>query len=187
MSIQLTLVRHTKVHNPNKICYGHFDIELFETFEAEAEIVKSSLALNSYDIVYSSPLSRCAKLANYCFPNSEIIYDPLLKELDFGIWEGKTWKEVENQTRSFFDNYSYKDACPEGESFFDLLMRLQSFLEMLEDNVSNGKKVIVFTHGGPVRAVISILHKISPLDTFNQQIQYGEINHFTLKNNINYD
>lgn len=60
--MKIYLVRHTAVDIPGVMCYGQTDVPLKETFEEEAQIVKTEVDKLSPDIVYSSPLSRCTKL-----------------------------------------------------------------------------------------------------------------------------
>ena len=64
--MKLYLIRHTSVDVPQGTCYGQSNVPLKSSFEDEAEIVKKNLDGIAFDAVYSSPLSRCRKLARYC-------------------------------------------------------------------------------------------------------------------------
>ena len=62
----LTLIRHTSVAVPKGVCYGQSDVALAGSFDSEAKVVCGRLKGRRFDEVYSSPLSRCVKLAARC-------------------------------------------------------------------------------------------------------------------------
>lgn len=64
--MRLVLIRHTSVAVPRGICYGQTDVPLADSFPDEATMVKQRLSRYHFDCVYSSPLSRCVKLARFC-------------------------------------------------------------------------------------------------------------------------
>ena len=89
----LTLIRHTSVAVPKGVCYGQSDVALAGSFDSEAEVVCGRLKGRRFDEVYSSPLSRCVKLAARCgYENPKL--DPRLMEMNFGEWEMKRYDEI---------------------------------------------------------------------------------------------
>ena len=58
------LMRHTAVDVPQGVCYGQTDVPLKPTFETEATQTAANLQGLSFDKVYTSPLTRCVRLAN---------------------------------------------------------------------------------------------------------------------------
>ena len=86
-------IRHTSVAVPRGVCYGQSDVPLAGGFPDEAVIVKRNLEKYSFDAVYSSPLSRCLKLAAYCGYDTPIL-DSRLMEMNFGDWEMKRYDEI---------------------------------------------------------------------------------------------
>ncbi|MDE6452561.1 MAG: histidine phosphatase family protein, partial [Odoribacter sp.] len=64
--MKITLIRHTRVTIPPGICYGWSDVDVAPSFETEAGQVKKGILYERFDAVYSSPLSRCRKLAAFC-------------------------------------------------------------------------------------------------------------------------
>ena len=83
----ITAIRHTSVDVPSGICYGKTDVPLASTFRSELESIREKLTDDTFNAVFSSPLSRCTKLAKELFPERQIWIDQRLIELDFGIWE----------------------------------------------------------------------------------------------------
>ena len=84
--MEIYLVRHTSVDVPAGYAYGQTDVPLRPSFEDEAEAVKKTLSGHIFDKVWSSPLTRCVRLANYCgYPDAE--KEDRIKEISFGEWE----------------------------------------------------------------------------------------------------
>ena len=179
----LYLVRHTKVDCPTGVCYGQSDIDVHSTFEAEKDMLISKLQYINFDKIYSSPSKRCAILAE-AFTNShnKVIYDQRLMELDFGKWEGKIWSEIEKseEAKLWFNDY-LNIQCPGGESYTDLLTRVQDFLNDLK-NKDFGNKVLIICHGGTIRAFHTIIKKVSTQKSFDLKIDYGQMVKMGLNN-----
>ena len=51
----------------------------------------------SPESVYVSPLSRAAETAAILFPGAAQIPVPALTEMDFGVFEGRTWRRSEER------------------------------------------------------------------------------------------
>jgi len=179
----LYLVRHTKVNSPTGVCYGQSDIDVHSTFETEKSILISKLQKINFDKIYSSPLKRCTILAE-AFINShnKVSYDQRLVELNFGKWEGKIWSEIEKseEAKLWFNDYM-NTPCPGGESYIDLLTRVQDFLYDLK-NKDFENKVLIICHGGTIRAFHTIIKKVSLQESFDLKIDYGQIVKMELNN-----
>lgn len=67
--------------------------------------------------VYVSPAKRARETASILFPGAGQICVPGLWEMNFGIFEGRTWKEMENDAsyREWVDGMCL-GTCPGGES-----------------------------------------------------------------------
>ena len=77
------IVRHTSVDVPYDIFYGQTDVPVREkTFVEEATRVKEKIATLSFDAVFTSPLTRCVRLATFC-GYGDATRDARLKELSF--------------------------------------------------------------------------------------------------------
>ncbi|MDA3879869.1 MAG: histidine phosphatase family protein, partial [Prolixibacteraceae bacterium] len=61
-TMHLTLIRHTSVNVPPGMIYGQTDVPLCDSFEEEAEKIMEQIN-TTFDVVYSSPLTRCMQLA----------------------------------------------------------------------------------------------------------------------------
>jgi alpha-ribazole phosphatase len=170
----LTLIRHTRVDIPTGLIYGQTDVPLAKTFEDEAAAILKKLEGITFDSIYSSPLSRCRLLAERIAETNQVVYDNRLLEMNFGVWEGKLWTDVEttSEATEWFKNY-FEVACPEGESYAIVYNRIQLFLNDIK--AKSAQNCCVVTHGGQFRAFLSIIEDQTPQTLFNRKIDYGEV------------
>jgi alpha-ribazole phosphatase len=173
--MKIIAVRHTSVDVADGICYGQSDVATASTFEKEKEMVVQKLMQEQYQAVYSSPLSRCRKLAGFVAKGNPIIYDARLMELNFGKWEGCRWDDIYNSEESqrWFDDW-VNTPCPGGESNSQLVARVEDFLQQVTPQHSD-ETILVVTHGGVVRALISLLSNIELQKTFEIQVDFGSV------------
>ncbi len=171
--MEIYFIRHTSVNVPAGFAYGQTDVPLKESFLEEAQVVKSALDNISFDMVYTSPLSRCSKLANYC-GYADAKKDNRLMELNFGKWEMKSWEEISSDPESdkWFNNW-IETPCPNGESFLDQFQRVSEFIKELNRN--SYKRVCVFAHGGILTAAQVYNGIYSIQDAFKNIPSYGEV------------
>lgn len=143
--MDLYLIRHTSVDVPKGTCYGFTDVPLKDTFETEAAITKDGLKGLQFDKVYTSPLSRAAKLAAFCgYADAE--RDDRLKEMNMGEWEMQRFDDITDaHLQEWYDDFLNQPTSG-GESFRDLYARVASFLD--EVRTLPYQRVAVFAHGG---------------------------------------
>jgi len=169
----ITLIRHTSVACGPTICYGQTDVDVAESFMEEAEKVKQKLDNRTFDAVYSSPLQRCTKLANFCGYNNPI-WDKRLMELNFGDWENTPWTEISDpHLQNWYADW-INTRTTNGESFADQVERVGQFLEELK--ATNLKNVLIFTHAGVIRAIAILLGLVEINQAFSDyKVEYGEV------------
>lgn len=171
--MEIYLVRHTSVDVPPGYTYGQTDVPLRPTFEEEAAIVKSQLNGIVFDKVWTSPLTRCVRLANYCgFTDAE--REDRIKEINFGKWEMKSWDELNNDPHSvewFKDWVNVKS--PGGESLMDQFIRVSSFLDEIRKSELN--RVCLFAHGGVLTCSRVYAGHYTMAETFNNMPVYGSV------------
>lgn len=173
----ITVIRHTSVDVPNGICYGMTDVLLAETFDDEAVRILQQLGNQHFDIVFSSPLSRCTTLASRIFPEIKLVVDYRLKELNFGDWEMQPWETIFNlpEGKVWFADYIHA-TCPNGESLGHMITRARMFLDDLEE--TRYEKIALVTHAGFIRALMCLFQQKTPEEAFNTPLKYGEIINF---------
>jgi alpha-ribazole phosphatase len=166
------MVRHTSVDVSQGVCYGFSDVSLNSSFEEEATQVKQELEGKNPDIVYTSPLSRCTQLADFCgYPDA--IRDDRLKELNFGSWEMKSWMEIDKTEAAGWFNDWLNYPAKDGESYAQMKIRVDAFLDELKSGPYNSP--LVFCHGGVIR-LAHVYAGIYPLDkSFEFPVEYGQV------------
>ncbi|MDR1221885.1 MAG: alpha-ribazole phosphatase [Tannerella sp.] len=172
--MEVYLIRHTSVDVLQGVCYGQTDVPLKPSFEQEAEIVKGNLAAYTFDAVYTSPLTRCVKLATYCgYPDAR--QDDRLKELFMGDWEMLPFDEIKDpQLQEWYDNF-LSVPTRNGESFRDLRARVSSFLKELANSAGRNHQIAVFTHGGVLLSAQLYAGISRPENAMQKLPSYGEI------------
>ena len=92
----LWIVRHARPLVAPGVCYGVLDIAADPVATAEAAQALAQV-LPPVAVLRVSPLQRCQQLARAVQalrPELQALSDPLLREMDFGCWEGVPWSEI---------------------------------------------------------------------------------------------
>ena len=169
--MKVYLVRHTSVDVAPGTCYGQTDVPLCASFQEEAEACKKALQDKGmrFSRVYTSPLSRCTRLAAYCgFPEAE--RDERLKEMNMGEWEMQRFEEITDpRIQEWYDDY-LRVRTTGGESFMDVLARVSDFFDHL-DRTSG--PALVFAHGGVLVAAQVYAGKVKLEDAMKALPPYG--------------
>lgn len=170
--MKVYLIRHTSVDVPSGTCYGQTDVPLKDTFREEAAVCKSRIEGIRFDRVYTSPLSRCTRLAAFCgYADAE--RDDRLKEINCGKWEMRRYDDISDpRLREWYDDYLHVPATG-GESFMDLLKRVSSFLEELKGQAY--ENVLIFAHGGVLISAQVYAGTIKPEQGFEAISPYGGV------------
>lgn len=169
--MELYLIRHTAPKIDKGICYGQTDLDVAASFEAEVAAMLPHLPA-SVEVVYASPLRRCALLAQTLFPSHPIIYDERLKEMHFGDWEGKLWNEIDAVVLQQWMDAFVHEQVPGGESFQTLHARVCNWLEELPQYNS----VAVVAHSGVIRSLLSHFENRDLSEAFSSySVNYGAV------------
>lgn len=171
--MKIYLIRHTTVDIPKGMCYGQTDVPLKESFEEEAQTAKAYIEGIQPEIVFSSPLTRCVRLAHFCGYKNAIL-DDRLKELHFGDWEGQLWDDLD---MSVWKTDWINPPAPNGESFAQMYERVASFFNDLRK--ASYRSAAVFTHGGVINCARVYFKQVNIEKTFDLMPQFGEIVEFT--------
>ncbi|MCG8442976.1 MAG: alpha-ribazole phosphatase family protein [Caulobacterales bacterium] len=148
----LILLRHTRPAAPPGLCYGRADLDLADSFEAEARAVLK--AAPPADAVISSPLRRCLTLARRIAAarGQEVRVDERVREMDFGTWEGRLWADI---PREELDAWAadFLNARPHGGESVAML-RERTRAALAEHGAGGGARLIV-THAGVIKAALA--------------------------------
>ena len=169
--MEIYLIRHTTPAIAAGICYGQADIEVAESFEEEAKLIRQQVP--SEIICYSSPLKRCRQLANYIYPNINIELTDELKEMHFGEWELQPWDQIPGEPLDVWMKDFVNVRVPGGENYLDLYNRTISFFQHI---VIKNQSAAIFTHSGNIRSILSYVNNVPLEESFSKfKIGYGEV------------
>lgn len=180
MNIEFVCMRHPKLLISSEHCYGQHDVlpcpeHLNELYEENKNFIKK------FDLIYSSPLTRCAQLAKK-FSDS-VIFDERLKEIHFGEWEMKKWEEIGYTAQNFWFASKGDFQFPGGESFDDFKRRIFDFIKEKERQLKNA---LLVTHSGVIRALFALLNEEDHASALKRKIVYGEKVSFQYKGNLHF-
>lgn len=103
--------------------------------------------------VYVSPLLRARETAGLLFPASEQIVVPDLREMDFGVFEGRGWWEMEqDEAYCAWIGSGCTGRCPGGEDRASFSARVCAAVEKLL--MRKGDELVIVAHGGTQMAVL---------------------------------
>ena len=170
--MEVILIRHTSVDVPKGVCYGQTDVPLRDSFEEEASITAQQLQNDVFDAVFTSPLSRCTRLADHCgYPDA--IRDARMKELNFGEWEMQEFDKIcDPRLEEWYNDY-FHVAATGGESFMMQLQRVSEFLN--EVSGKEYKRIAVFAHGGVLICAQIYAGILRMEDAFDALTPYGGV------------
>lgn len=173
----LTLIRHTRLAIAEGICYGQSDIMPADSFEQEGNVIRDKIAGLTFDLAFTSPLTRCKMLAHHCgFKHA--VEDDRLAELHFGDWELMAWDDIHGEYASKWFNDFYNLKCPNGESMKDMKRRMLQFIEA--QRKGKNASVLCFTHSGIIRTAFHIIDRVKSEDLFDFNIEYGGVYKFEI-------
>jgi len=146
--------------------HGQYDGPLTAKGREQLSYLKERFLNVPIDAVYSSDLVRAADTAAaVSVPKGlPIIFDPRLREFDFGIVEDMPWGNAAweyNEPVRLFHEEPSKMVIPRGESIFDVRRRTtRAVWDIVEQN--RGKTVAVASHGAALRAMMAALLGYGP-------------------------
>ncbi|TNE35474.1 MAG: histidine phosphatase family protein [Alphaproteobacteria bacterium] len=164
------LIRHAPV-NTDRI-YGQLDIAA--DFSDTGRISELARQLPTDADIYVSDLSRCQETARHLLsgvekdtPAYEIRRD--LREQYFGDWQGKNYREVEEDDPEGYAAFWRAPATMPpggGESFADMTTRIGAALADIAGRAKE-ESVVIVAHGGPIRAAVGLALGLLPAQMLN--------------------
>lgn len=155
--------------NKNNLILGHTNIPINETGKLQALKVKEKLYnMPTPDVIFSSDLIRCVETAKIIYPGKKINKTRLLREIDFGVYDGKNCQTV-RENDHFFNKILINvhhplhlyTPFPKGESHAEAFQRLLKFL-IQSDKKYNDKCIALFTHGDILKSIFKIIKSPVP-------------------------
>lgn len=172
--MRIYFIRHSETDcNKNHLFYGRMDVPINENGNVQAALLADHLKHVKFDRVYASNLLRVRQTLDIVLKNNEyaveklpeIIFSSKIQEMDFGLWEGKNYREISEEYPEDVDRWAndWENSRPTGgESFKDFCtVRIKNaFFEIVEDalahHMDNGT-ILIAAHNGVLQAMFAAM------------------------------
>jgi probable phosphoglycerate mutase len=143
----ILVVRHTEVHNPQRVLYGRLpDYRLSDYGIKQAERLAEFLASRPISVIYSSPLERARQVASLIgerHPHARRMVTGLLNEIGTS-WEGTPFSQFKPGF-SAYENRRHDDD----ETIEDVQRRMTEFVSRAREQ-HPGETIVGVSHGDPI-------------------------------------
>lgn len=159
---EIIIIRHGETEwNKTGRFQGHSDVPLSAEGRTQAAALGKNLVVDHVDAIYASDLTRAMETAAPLAQRFglEVISDPLLRELNFGAWEGRNFNDVNaenpNAMKNFYTDPEQADI-PESEPFPEFQRRVAGRVREIVAH-ERGKRVVIVSHGASIRILLADL------------------------------
>lgn len=198
--MRIYFVRHGETeYNQRGLYYGRLDVPLSDMGRHQAQTVGRQLQNVRFDAVYASDRKRAVLTAQMILSENAaaktgsltVCQKPDLGEIDFGLWEGKSFREIvrgwPDEYQAWADDWQYAPP-PQGEAYADFDTRIKDGFDYILKHSSGEDTILIVGHNGPFRVFFAHMLGL-PVEGcwhFNfEQDAYSmvdfEYNHFTVR------
>lgn len=182
--MKIICVRHTETEGNIRGYYNGISESpytpkgLLQKAAVEEELVR--IGKNEpFAAVYASPILRARYIGETVSKRLKVPFKTtdVLREFNFGIFEGMTYNEAEKQYPDIwrewmadYDGYQ----IPEGDRFTDYHRRIAAFIDILQKKHAD-ETIVIVAHGGTVLSVMIELLGLSTEERWHFKIELGAI------------
>jgi alpha-ribazole phosphatase len=189
-TLDIYLIRHTQPLIELGTCYGQLDCDVTADYVKQFEKISTYFKNKKINAIYSSPLLRCAKLAEdiaSLHTPLSVIYKEDLKEINFGEWEGVKWDDIPCEKIDEWNSNRLDFQFPNGETpaFFHARVT-RSLCELTNENQDNNteRKIVVVAHAGVIRSILCHYLHIPLAHSTQLSIDYASVSKISLMQNF---
>lgn len=171
----LYLVRHPQPDVAPGLCYGASDVPVLDAEVARVHAALAAKGLPGDLPVYSSPLRRCALLAERLAPG-RATRDARLAEMNFGEWELRPWSAIPRGDVDAWTADLLRYRPGGAENVLDVARRVRAFVDDL-----GAASALVVCHAGTIR-LLAAMHGGETLEQAAlraaqtpHRVDYGEL------------
>ena len=176
----LCLIRHAEVEARYQGVFGgRIDMDISPRGHEQAAALANYLRHKKFDAIYASPMKRVQQTLSPYLNNGapKPVIVPKLYEVDFGVWTGLSFAEVQERfgarASSWLDQLA-AGTIPNAETAAEYRARIEPCVrDILQQH--SGQRIAVFCHGGVIRQMLAILLDLPLPKTAGFEIEYASI------------
>lgn len=148
--ITVFLVRHGEsIYGEERLC-GWSDVPLSTKGREQATNLSERLKSIEFSRIISSDMVRTLETAEIInrYYKLKIEVEPGIRELNYGFWEGKSRKEIEEEFPEEYRAWRLDNsiAPPGGESAIEVYERSRQAIERIVKETDNGGNILIVAH-----------------------------------------
>lgn len=172
--MKLILIRHGQtLLNTQGITMGQLDSALTQAGVQQARRAGERLSRTKVAAIYSSDLGRCCKtseeIQKYLSGNPPLILVEDLREINFGIYQGKPYGDVPVIEGGYMTH-----PFPGGESNEVLATRVIAAVNKIYKDHKD-ETVLIVTHSGPIAVIVTAQSRVPLADAGELKAGNGQI------------
>jgi probable phosphoglycerate mutase len=155
---------------------GSWDLGLSDVGRDQARRAAGSALLRggAFAAVLTSPLTRCQETARIVADmlGVSIVVEPDLREMDFGLWEGMTFDEIQDRYPEDLQRWTQSAGAPptgSSETFAAVVDRMGAVAERLASGYADAS-VLAVTHITPIKALVAHALGAPPSALFRMEL-----------------
>lgn len=160
---KLILVRHvvTEDNMLSKLS-GHIDSKISEEGKIQINKITDYLRNEKIDKIYTTTSTRTKETVKYLAEVNKIDIkeSESLKEINFGDFEGKDFKEIQKNYPGEFNKMiseGYEYRYPNGESLIDCYERVSQKIKLILEDAEDNSTILICSHAGTIRNILTYL------------------------------
>jgi broad specificity phosphatase PhoE len=176
---RIFLVRHGVAQGAEGIAVGQVDLPLSAAGAESLRRLASSWNGSPPDRLFASGLARSDDSAAILAQawDLEVAIDERLKEMDFGDWDGRAWRDIRDTDGAFLEDW--KDSwrhrpVPGGESMEDVARRAAEWIDQTLA-AHAGETVVAVAHGGSIRTALCHVLGLPLERAFHLHLDHGRV------------
>jgi broad specificity phosphatase PhoE len=173
--VRLLLVPHALTDwNEAGRFQGHADRPLSATGQQQTIWLAERLACVPIEVAYASDLKRASDTAATI---------AAARQLNFGAWEGLTYKELRNDHREALTAWeadALRTAPPGGETLGELAGRVSSFLAELTHETEQERRILVVAHRGSLQVLLCLALGLVPQARWHFRLEPASLSELEL-------
>ncbi len=165
---------------------GISDVDLNSVGRTEVRMLADLVRGIAPGHCFCSPLRRCRETAALLKITCGITYDECLREIDFGRWEGLSFKHITQSDQKSLNRWREQGehfTFPGGEKVLDFSHRVETWFNLLQKNDSN--RILVISHAGVIRQGLCYLLGLPRSALFNFDIRQAALSLIECDNGFN--